>query len=312
MLETLLKLYVMAMAGNVRSPVCHMFGPPGCGKSTFAQQLADLLGVNLHVINVSRISPLELEGVQMPDKDHAKLNLLTATYWSQLKEGDIVLFDEFLRGFPEVYNGLLDIMTSREVAGFKLPNVFFLAASNSTVAYDKALEDRLLHLVVPDPRKSKRENKRIGEVIVNELGLLPEMAGSFEMDRLLEHEVHPTYEIIDVLKNKTSVGAASIKGISARNLIGQAKLRHVTSSYLQELITMNNQRAINMGKYQYVLLTTGRGVHEKYLSNAPTYVGNPKLTPIQALNLNLNLQLIELEKARYEGSNETDEDEFFG
>ena len=167
MLETLLKLYVMAMAGDVRTPVCHLFGPPRCGKSTFAKQLADLVStpdrqVRLHTINVSRISPLELEGVQMPDKEHARLNLLTATYWSSLRDGDIVLLDEFLRGFPEVYNGLLDILTSREVAGFKLPRVFFIAASNSTVSYDKALEDRLMHLPVPDPRPSEREEQRLG------------------------------------------------------------------------------------------------------------------------------------------------------
>ena len=46
-----------------------------------------MLGVNLHIINVSRISPLELEGVQMPDKEHANLNFLTATYWTRLRMG---------------------------------------------------------------------------------------------------------------------------------------------------------------------------------------------------------------------------------
>ena len=144
MLKKLLKLYVTAMTGKVYSPVPHLFGPPGCGKSEVVKQAAQVLGVNLHIINVSRISPLEL-------------NLLTATFWTQLKEGDILLFDEFLHGSPEVYNELLDIITSREVGGFKLPNVFILAASNSTAAYDKALEDRLLHLPVADPRSSRQE-----------------------------------------------------------------------------------------------------------------------------------------------------------
>src|SRR5690606_5552021 len=66
LLANILRLYHAAMMGDVRSPVPHLVGPPGCGKSTSVEQAAQLLGVNLHVINVSRISPLELEGVQMP------------------------------------------------------------------------------------------------------------------------------------------------------------------------------------------------------------------------------------------------------
>ena len=310
MLETVLKLYVMAMAGDVRSPTPHLFGPPGCGKSTIVEQAAKLLNVNLHVINVSRISPLELEGVQMPDKDHAQLNLLTATYWKQLKEGDIVLLDEFLRGFPEVYNGLLDIMTSRRVAGFVLPKVFFIAASNSTVAYDKALEDRLLHLTVPDPRHNKEEAVHIRGLIVESLGLLPAMMNSMEMERLLDNEIKPTYELLDVLKGKTAVSAASIKGTSVRNLIGQAKLRHVTSHYLAELLAMNNVRAIQEGKYQFVLLHQLNNIPPKYLAAAPDLVGNLKLTPIQALNLQLNLQLMSLENARKEPTTNDDDNIF--
>lgn len=311
MLETVLKLYVMAMAGDVRSPTPHLFGPPGCGKSTIVEQAAKLLNVNLHVINVSRISPLELEGVQMPDKDHAQLKLLTATYWKQLKEGDIVLLDEFLRGFPEVYNGLLDIMTSRRIAGFVLPKVFFIAASNSTVAYDKALEDRLLHLTVPDPRHNKAEAAHIGKLIVESLGLLPAMMNSMEMERLLDNEIKPTYELLDVLKGKTAVSAASIKGTSVRNLIGQAKLRHVTSSYLAELLAMNNARAVQEGKYQFVLLHQLNNIPPKYLAAAPDLVGNLKLTPIQALNLQLNLQLMSLESARKEPITNDDDDILF-
>ena len=159
MLSTILRLYTASRAERVRTPVPHLFGPPGCGKSSFVEQAAKMLGVNLHQINVSRISPLELEGVQMPTE--GKLELLLATYWNNLKDGDILFLDEFLRGFPEVYNGLLDIFTGREVAGYHLPRVFIAGASNTTTTYDKALEDRLLHIPVPDPRKSKAEKRRL-------------------------------------------------------------------------------------------------------------------------------------------------------
>ncbi len=312
MLELILKLYTTAMAGQVRSPVPHLFGPPGCGKSTFVEQAAELLGVQLHIINVSRISPLELEGVQMPDKEHMELNLLTAIFWTRMKDGDILLLDEFLRGFPEVYNGLLDILTSRQVAGFRLPNVFIIAASNTTVAYDKALEDRLLHITVPDPRGPKsRERKHIAKILASQIGLLPEMAASYEMDQVLSIEIAPMYDVLDMLNNRAAVSASAIKGHSARNLIGQAQLRHVTSSPLEELISLNNVKAISQGKYQYVVLLNGKHPDPKYVRAAGNLVGNPKLTQLQALNLNLNLQLIGLEEARKEGDTNDEDVELF-
>jgi SpoVK/Ycf46/Vps4 family AAA+-type ATPase len=312
MLETILKLYSMYMATGVRSPLPHLFGPPGCGKSTVVEDAAELIGCNLHIINVSRISPLELEGVQMPvpgdSEEIMKLKLLTATFWTQLNEGDILLLDEFLRAFPEVYNGLLDIITSRQVGGFKLPNVFIIAASNSTVAYDKALEDRLLHLPVPDPRKRKAEKAHLAKMFVDQLGLMPDMVDSYEMQTMLDTEVLPMYEVLDNLKNGSS-SPMGVKGRSLRNLIGQAQLRQVQSAAVKELIQMNNQRAMKAGKPQYVFLLDGKTatVDPLYENKANQLRGNDRLTQVQALNLELNLQLIELEKIRQEKG--TDEDD---
>ena len=311
MYETLIHLYTMAMINDVRSPTPHLFGPPGSGKSTVVQQLADAVGKTLHTINVSRISPLELEGVQMPVDNNTRLELLTATYWNRLEEGDILLFDEFLRGFPEVYNGLLDIFTSRTVNGFVLPRVFVIAASNSVVAYDKALEDRLLHLPVPDPRKKKAERKHLAKLLVEQVGLLPEMAESMEMQSLLDTEVLPTYELLDMLDRKsTNVAAASIKGRSLRNLIGQAQLRYVVSPSLSELIEINNHRAISASKYQYIVLLKGTNVAPAVVKAIMAMRGNPRLTEVQDRNTELNAQLIELAVARQEKEEDEDDDIF--
>lgn len=312
MLETLMKLYVASQAGHVHSPMPHLFGPPGTNKSGVCHQLAELLGVDLHIINVSRISPLELEGVQMPVDGNTRLHLLTATFWTQLKDGDILLLDEFLRGFPEVYNGLLDILTSRQVGGFKLPNVFIIGASNSTVAYDKALEDRLLHITVPDIRKTgSRHGHRsaLCRLIAEQIGLLPEMASTLEMSDLITKEVEPMYAVLDQLGGR--VGAQDDKGHSARNLIGQVKLRHVQSTHLQAVIDFNNIRAMAEDKPQYVVIVETKGLlnlhwMSKYIKAAHTLRGNAKLTEIQALNLELNLQLIGMEEARIENKETVD------
>ena len=307
MLSTILRLYTASRVEEVRTPVLHLFGPPGCGKSTFVEQAAKMLGVNLHVINVSRISPLELEGVQMPTEGQ-KLELLLATYWNSLKDGDIVLLDEFLRGFPEVYNGLLDILTSRVVAGHALPDVFFVAASNSTTAYDSALTDRLMHLHVPDPRKSKPEDDRIRKTIVNALGLLPELTESMEMDTVMQAHVHPMYRMLDQAAGANIGGSSRGADMSPRNLIGQAKLRLVQSSAMFALLESNNSRAMQQGKPQYV-----RVVHtdNSFSTVDPTYVAkikpilaSKKLTDEQVKQAIVNISLIEANEVMKEANND--------
>jgi hypothetical protein len=306
MLEKLMRLYVMSQSYDVRSPMPHLVGPPGCGKSYYVEQLAELLEVDLHILNVSRLSPLEIEGVQMPHGvgDEMYLRMLPATFWTSLKHGDILLLDEFLRGFPEVYNGLLDIFTSRRVGAYRLPKVFIIGASNSVTAYDQALEDRLLHITVADPRKSRPERDRIAKVLVEWLGLLPVMAKSNEMDTLLDTEILPMYDLLDSFKKQGTKVAASSghKGQSLRNLLGQAQLRHVTSASLKELIDMNNHIAMREGKHQYVLLLSAdaKALPTGYTQQAMRLRNNPKLTPVQSLNLECNLQLIDLNAAQQE------------
>jgi len=279
------------MAQDVRSPIPHVAGPPGVGKSQAVEQLAKLVGKNLHVVNVSRMSPLEIEGIQMPIND--RLHMLHSTLWTQLQEGDIVLLDEFLRGFPEVYNGLLDILTSRHVAGFDLPKVFFVAASNSVVTYDDALEDRLLHLYVPDLRNSSTELKKLGEKLTKSLGLLPDMAESYEMQDMITKEIMPMYDVLDQFKGTAQRGTP-IKGSSARKLIGQAKLREFQSRTLTELIDLNNQAAVQKSKYQYLLLRPGSKLLKdaSLATHLQKLVGNMKLTDVQQTNLQINLELI--------------------
>lgn len=314
MLETLIKLYTAYMLQDVRSPMPHLAGPPGVGKSSVVAELAKLVGKKMHILNVARMSPLEIEGVQMPVEGNTRLHMLHSTLWTQLQPGDIVLLDEFMRGFPEVYNALLDIMTSREVAGYRLPPVFFVGASNSVAAYDKALEDRLLNIKVPDLRKQRGELSRVKQLIVDELGLHPTMVKTTAMQDLLDNEVLPMYAVLDQFDGKAAAGTVT-GGHSVRNLIGQAKLRHVSSIPLKELIEENNRTALNLGKAQYVLLLDGRNPAPRLKEQLEQLDAQPeKLTQIQAANVRLNLQLIRMEEAKKKETNpmEDNDDDLFG
>lgn len=306
MLSTILRLYTAARAEGVTTPVPHLFGPPGCGKSTFVEQAAKMLGVNLHQINVSRISPLELEGVQMPTE--GKLELLLATYWNNLKDGDILFLDEFLRGFPEVYNGLLDILTSRTVGGHELPDVFIIAASNSTTAYDPALTDRLLHLYVPNPRTNKAEDMRIRSSIVNALGLMPSMATAMSMDALMSEHILPMYQMLDAAKGGNVGKASNTQDMSPRNLIGQGQLRECTSGDLYALLEYNNALAMRQGKPQFVRIAYYKNritpVDPTYVEKMVPLLSSEKLTPAQRIQAQVNINLIESDAVMKEASND--------
>ena len=306
MLSQILRLYTASRAERVRTPIVHLFGPPGCGKSSFVEQAAKMLGVNLHQINVSRISPLELEGVQMPTE--GKLELLLATYWNNLKDGDILFLDEFLRGFPEVYNGLLDILTSRTVGGHELPDVFIIAASNSTTAYDPALTDRLLHLYVPDPRTSKTEDMRIRSSIINALGLMPSMATSMSMDALMSEHILPMYKMLDAAKGNNVGSTSSSQDMSPRNLIGQGQLRECTSGDLYALLESNNAAAMRQGKPQFVRIAYYKNritpVDPTYVEKMVPLLSSDKLTPAQRIQAQVNINLIESDAVMKEASND--------
>lgn len=302
MFETVLKLYSMAMATGVRSPLPHLFGPPGCGKSSIVADVARVAKVNLHTINVSRISPLEVEGVQMPVphlKKELKLKLLTATFWTQLNPGDILLLDEFLRGFPEVYNGLLDILTSRNVGGYQLPPVFIIAASNSTTTYDPALADRLLHIPVPDLRSSKAALRNAKQRMIDELGLAQDMLDSYELAELFDNEVLPTYELLDMYLSGSD--SKKLRGSSPRHLIGSAQLRMVNNVNLKNMLRFNNSLCIKASKLQHLFLFDAPSIRAlsdrdiKALINLKEKAWY-KLTPIQQQNLTINLDLISIYK----------------
>ena len=78
---------------------------------------------------------------------------------------------------------------------------------------------------------------------------------------------------------------------------------------------MNNHRALREGKPQYVFLLNGKDVQSlgtAYLTKAKGLRGNPRLTPTQATNLELNLQLVEMEAIRHEKGTTDDDDVFDG
>lgn len=241
-LEQLIKLYWLATTYDVRSPMPHIVGPPGASKSTTVHELAETVGCKVHTLNVSRLSPLEVEGLQIPHETESKLKLLVSNFWSNLNDGDIILLEEFLRGFPEVYNSLLDIFTAREVAGFKLPNVFIVGTSNTDIAYDQALQDRLLHIYVPDMTKTLVRHNAVNWFL-SDAGLCTTEPILVELcDGMFLTAVVPLYQ-----KRSNDVNNSHIvEGSSARKLMGELLLRTFETRGLSHFVHGYNSELLNL------------------------------------------------------------------
>lgn len=114
-----------------RSIVPLFIGDPGLGKTVIIQQFAKEKGVKLVELITSQMSPFEISGIAMPDKDIKKMVYYNFDKLEDLKDGDILFFDELLNGNPVVLNACLTILEQRKyISGKDLPDIMIIAAAN--------------------------------------------------------------------------------------------------------------------------------------------------------------------------------------
>jgi hypothetical protein len=117
---------------ELRKSVVPLFiGNPGLGKTVFIENFAKLKGVKLVELITSQMSPFEISGIAMPDKDTQKMTYYNFDKLENLEDGDILFFDELLNGNPIVLNACLTILEQRRfISGKPLPNIMIVAAAN--------------------------------------------------------------------------------------------------------------------------------------------------------------------------------------
>lgn len=128
-LEILEKVYETS---DLRKSIVPLFiGNPGLGKSVIIQKFADDKNVKLVELITSQMSPFEISGIAMPDKETQKMIYYNFDKLENLKDGDILFFDELLNGNPIVLNACLTILEQRKfISGKKLPDILICAAAN--------------------------------------------------------------------------------------------------------------------------------------------------------------------------------------
>lgn len=114
-----------------RSIVPLFIGNPGLGKTVLIQEFAKRKGAKLVELITSQMSPFEISGIAMPDKESKKMTYFNFDKLEDLKDGDILFFDELLNGNPVVLNACLTILEQRKfISGKDLPNIMIIAAAN--------------------------------------------------------------------------------------------------------------------------------------------------------------------------------------
>lgn len=117
---------------ELRKSVVPLFiGDPGLGKTKIIEGFAKKRGAKLVELITSQMSPFEISGIAMPDKDSKKMTYYNFDKIETLKSGDILFFDELLNGNPVVLNACLTILEQRRlISGKPLPNIMIVAAAN--------------------------------------------------------------------------------------------------------------------------------------------------------------------------------------
>lgn len=108
-----------------------LLGKPGIGKTEAVERFAKDHGRKVVHIIASQILPSEVSGMTMPNQKTHSMDVFDHYRLSHMKDGDILFFDELLKGQQQVLNACLTLIQERRLmSGTKLPDVLVIAAAN--------------------------------------------------------------------------------------------------------------------------------------------------------------------------------------
>lgn len=132
-----------------------LVGKPGCGKTAFVHYLAEKMGADLIVLNLSTMEASDLNGIPYLDQETHEMKWSTPFWAKQVilnsENGKItiVFVDETNLAQSEVRNGLqTQVQTNRTPSGQQLPEIYWIGAMNTTedlesvADFSNAMKDR--------------------------------------------------------------------------------------------------------------------------------------------------------------------------
>lgn len=172
--KVLEKIYVNE---ELRATCIPLFlGNPGLGKTRMIEKFAKDKGVQLVEIVASQLMPHEISGLSMPLHETKSMTYFDFDRFTNLKDGDILFFDELLNANPMVLNACLTLLENRTmISGRKLPKIMIVAAANrqgSTILTPQIKERFIFYDVKFNPAlwaKYMYEKYNIVDIVLEDL-----------------------------------------------------------------------------------------------------------------------------------------------
>ena len=147
-----------------------LVGKPGCGKTAFVNYLADKIGADLIVLNLSTFEASDMNGIPYLDNETHEMKWSDPFFVKRIienaKQGKktVVFTDEANLALSEVRNGLqTQIQTNRTPSGKEFPEVWWIGAMNTTedlesvADFSNAMKDRWAFIPFDFPVEEWRE-----------------------------------------------------------------------------------------------------------------------------------------------------------
>lgn len=192
-----------------------LWGPPGIGKSSLIQQIAEELGRDMLDLRLAQLEPTDLRGVPMPNRETNRADWFLPGWWPNRAEEDmerevvdnsgkkpttkkvkvpagccpngpgIVFLDEIEKAPVSVKNASLQLVLDRMIGTYKLPDDWALVCAGNreedgafSAPLGSALSNRMTHLEIePDVESwaSWARDNGISEDIIGFLHFKPEL-----------------------------------------------------------------------------------------------------------------------------------------
>lgn len=108
-----------------------LMSDPGLSKTSQCKQWCEEHGRQYFEFITSQRMPSEISGMAMPDADTKRMKIYDFDYLLNMKDGDVLAFDEFTNGNIMTLNACLTLIQERNMmSGRKLPSILIVAMGN--------------------------------------------------------------------------------------------------------------------------------------------------------------------------------------
>ena len=126
-----IKIYLDILDQHRDEMALALMSDPGLSKTSQCKQWCEEHGRRYFEFITSQRMPSEISGMAMPDADTKRMKIYDFDYLLDMKDGDVLAFDEFTNGNIMTLNACLTLIQERNMmSGRKLPSILIVAMGN--------------------------------------------------------------------------------------------------------------------------------------------------------------------------------------